>query len=204
MPQSALSEHRPHRRRHRRAVERRSRTGKVAYVTAPRPAPVVRPLAARDIPQLVALNRAAVPAVNDIDAAEMQTLVAQSRLAVGVLDTEHPDAVLGFVLALAPGVDYASENYRWFSARSDSFLYVDRIVVAEGHRSAGIGALLYDAVFAMAAADGAAEVCCEVNVEPPNPGSLAFHARLGFEEVGRQATKGGSVVVALLARTIPS
>ena len=172
----------------------------VSYVKQPRPTLAVRPLEQRDLPQLVVLNRAAVPAVNDIDADEMWTLVSQSRLAAGVVDPAHPDVVIGFVLALPPGVDYASENYRWFSARKEPFLYVDRIVVAEGHRSRGIGALLYDSVFAAAEADGAAEVDCEVNVEPPNPGSLTFHGRLGFAEVGRQATKGGSVVVALLSR----
>ena len=43
---------------------------------------------------------------------------------------------------------------------------------------------------------------CEVNLEPPNPESLAFHDRLGFGRVGEQATKGGSVVVALLSRDV--
>jgi predicted GNAT superfamily acetyltransferase len=28
-------------------------------------------------------------------------------------------------------------------------------------------------------------VCCEVNSDPPNPLSDAFHAALGFREVGR-------------------
>jgi predicted GNAT superfamily acetyltransferase len=42
-------------------------------------------------------------------------------------------------------------------------------------------------------------VTCEVNLDPPNPESLAFHARLGFARVGEQETKGGSVTVALLA-----
>ena len=28
---------------------------------------------------------------------------------------------------------------------------------------------------------------CEVNLAPPNPESLKFHARIGFREVGRQA-----------------
>ncbi|MEF2976961.1 GNAT family N-acetyltransferase [Subtercola sp. YIM 133946] len=110
--------------------------------------------------------------------------------------------LLGFVLTLLPGAAYESENYRWFSARSNDFLYVDRIVVADGARDRGIGAMLYAAVFEAARAAGVAEVFCEVNLEPPNPGSLRFHHRLGFEEVGQQATKGGSVVVSLLAARV--
>lgn len=38
----------------------------------------------------------------------------------------------------------------------------------------------------------------EVNVEPPNPVSTAFHTSMGFAEVGRQDTYGGSVTVALM------
>ncbi|MCS5720918.1 GNAT family N-acetyltransferase [Herbiconiux sp. CPCC 203407] len=172
---------------------------------------LVRPVTEADLDRLVELNRASVPAVNDIDGDEMRWLVGHAELAVAIVDagkadaeagTPHPDAVLGFVLALRPGLDYSSENYRWFSERGADFVYVDRIVVADGHRSAGLGAALYDAVFERALALGAAEVECEVNVEPPNPGSMAFHSRLGFAEVGRQSTKGGTTVVALLARPL--
>ena len=98
-----------------------------------------------------------------------------------------------------PGLDYASENYRWFSERGDSFVYIDRVVVAEEARGTGIGRALYDAVFERAREHGRAEVDCEVNVRPENPQSLAFHARLGFEKLGEQETKGGAYRVALLA-----
>ena len=30
------------------------------------------------------------------------------------------------------------------------------------------------------------QLCCEYNLQPPNPGSAAFHARHGFVEVGQQ------------------
>ena len=43
---------------------------------------------------------------------------------------------------------------------------------------------------------------CEVNVAPPNPVSHAFHAAMGFVEVGRQGTEGGAKTVALLARSL--
>jgi Predicted acetyltransferase, GNAT superfamily len=49
---------------------------------------------------------------------------------------------------------------------------------------------------------GASAVTCEVNLEPPNPGSLAFHHREGFRDLDTQATKGGAVVVQLMAKEI--
>jgi uncharacterized protein len=104
---------------------------------------------------------------------------------------------------MRPGADYESENYAFFEARGVDHLYVDRIVVAASERGAGLGAVLYEAVFAAAAAEGRREVTCEVNLDPPNPGSLAFHERLGFRSVGTQATKGGTVTVSLLAAAVP-
>jgi len=115
-------------------------------------------------------------------------------------------APAGFVLGMPPGLGYQSENYLYFSARArdrgSSFVYVDRIVLAAHLRGQGLGPRLYDAVFAEAHRVGADEVLCEVNLEPPNPGSLAFHQRLGFVEVGRQSTKGGANLVALLAAPV--
>ena len=49
----------------------------------------------------------------------------------------------------------------------------------------GLARALYADAFAAARAAGAPVVCCEVNVDPPNPGSDAFHAALDFVEVGR-------------------
>jgi predicted GNAT superfamily acetyltransferase len=158
-----------------------------------------RPVHPDDLPQLLALNNLAVPAVNELDEAALRAILAVAHASIAVVDDTKRGEVLGFALTLAPGADYQSENYRWFSACSSDFLYVDRIVVAESARGGGIGGLLYAAIFDEARAVGAAEVFCEVNLEPPNPGSLRFHGRLGFSEVGQQATKGGEVVVSLLA-----
>ncbi len=161
---------------------------------------LVRPLESADLPAVLAMNNAAVPAVPPADREELAALVTTASLAV-VAESE-PGRPAGFLLAMDPGVDYASENYRWFSTRSDSFVYVDRIVVADGARGTGIGRALYDAVFARAREFERAEVTCEVNVRPANPESLAFHARLGFERLGEQETKGGAYRVALLAAPI--
>lgn len=159
---------------------------------------ILRPYTAADLDAVVAINDAAAPAVPVTPARELAELIAQSRLTVVADDGD----VAGFIVALAPGSDYASENYAWFSARSHDFLYVDRIVLAPRLRSHGVGPQLYAAVADAARGDGATEITCEVNLRPPNPGSLAFHERLGFVEVGRQQTKGGVTEVALLAMPV--
>ncbi|MER3389021.1 MAG: GNAT family N-acetyltransferase [Microcella sp.] len=157
----------------------------------------VRPLSAADAAFLQPLNDAAAPAVPLTPVPQLAALIALSSLALGV---ERGDgSLVGFVLALAPGADYASENYRFFESRDVDHLYVDRIVIADEERGHGLGALLYDAVFDAAREQGRAEVTCEVNLDPPNPGSMAFHRRRGFRELGSQPTKGGTVTVALLS-----
>jgi predicted GNAT superfamily acetyltransferase len=158
-------------------------------------------LAPGDLDDLCRLNNDAMPAVPFTGADEMAALVGLATHCLGVIDDGR---LAAFLIALGPGIAYDSENYRWFEGRGAQHLYVDRIVVDAAARSAGLGRRLYAEVFALARAEGLAEVTCEVNVDPPNPRSLAFHARLGFEEVGRQRTKGGSVEVALLAASVPS
>lgn len=159
-----------------------------------------RPVTADDVPALAALNDAAVPAVNALGADGLAAHLPHCELALVV--TDEDGAPLAFVLAVTPGAPYASENYRWFTEHRPGSLYVDRIVVAPHAHGRGLGRLLYGAVLDRARALGIDEVTCEVNLEPPNPQSLAFHARLGFVAVGEQVTKGGSVRVALLARPV--
>ncbi|WNB84812.1 GNAT family N-acetyltransferase [Cellulomonas sp. ATA003] len=160
-----------------------------------------RPITPDDVPALAVLNDAAVPAVNALGTAALAAHVPVCDLAITIADDDDGTPV-AFLLALAPGADYVSENFRWFAEHRPGSLYVDRIVVAPHAHGRGLGRLLYDAVLGRARTLGLAEVTCEVNLEPPNPQSLAFHARLGFAQVGEQVTKGGTVRVALLARPV--
>jgi len=161
----------------------------------------IREITSADLPAALLLNNANVPAVSPSDEAGFARLLELSELALAAVGDASVggETLVGYVLLMRPGADYPSENYRWFEDRGTDFLYVDRILVSDAAQNQGVGAALYSAVFEAALARGAAEVTCEVNVDPPNPGSLRFHARLGFAEVGRQATKGGTIVVALLA-----
>lgn len=146
------------------------------------------------------LNDADVPRVGHLGAGGLAALLDHCDLA---LVAEHAGEVAGFVLAIAPGTAYGSPNYRFFEARGTDHLYVDRILTAPRHRRCGVASALSAAVEDRARATGRAEVTCEVNVVPPNPASLAYHAERGFVEVGRQDTGGGALTVTLLARTLP-
>lgn len=152
-----------------------------------------------DLPAVRELNDAAVPAVPPTTVPELAQLVAHAALALVEDRGAGPEA---FLVAVAPGADYDSENYRWFEAQGVPHLYIDRIVVGESLRGAGVGRALYGAVDARARELGAQRVTCEVNLVPPNPESLAFHARMGFERAGEQWTKGDTTQVALLTKSL--
>jgi hypothetical protein len=66
-------------------------------------------------------------------------------------------------------------------ARYPAFLYIDRVVIAPGSRGLGHARRLYEDLAAIA---GGRPLCCEVNLVPANPASLAFHDRLGFVPCG--------------------
>ena len=162
--------------------------------------PRLRAVDAADVPALAALNDAAVPAVNALGSDGLAAHVPECDLALVAAGDD--DGTLGFLLALAPGSGYASENYLWFSEHVPGSLYVDRVVVAPHAHGRGIGRALYAAVEQRARTLGLAQVTCEVNLDPPNPASMAFHTRLGFAPVGELVTKGGTVRVALLAKPV--
>lgn len=163
---------------------------------------VIEPGTASDYAGVLALNELAVPHVNLIDSSVLERLHQQSAY-FGVARAPGAAEPAGFLLALAEGADYQSLNYRYFQRNYPRFVYVDRIVIGETWRRAGIGQALYaDLLEQMRTpADSAGPmICCEVNVRPPNPGSLAFHKRMGFVPVGEQDTEGGSKRVCLLVR----
>ncbi len=89
-----------------------------------------------------------------------------------------------FALAFDQDADYDSLNFRWFKDRYERFVYVDRIAVAGSARGRSLANRLYRNLFDEAAAQGHSIVVCEVNLEPPNHASDAFHRSHEFEEVG--------------------
>ena len=158
----------------------------------------VRDVVAADHAAILALNNTAVPHVNALSTGEFAWLTGHAnflRLA------EDDDGLLGFVIVLPSGLDYWSDNYKWFVARFGRFLYLDRVVVAAHARRRGVGRRLYAALFASGA--GAwPRVALEVNLRPPNPASERFHERLGFTTLGVREYNDGNNAVLLMERSL--
>jgi uncharacterized protein len=158
--------------------------------------PRLRPIAEADVPAVLGLNGRHVELLSPLDVERLLWLVGVSDHADVV---EVDETVVGFVVTMAPGSHYDSDNYRWFASRYDqSFYYLDRIVIAEEMRRRGLAAFVYDAMEQIA--EGFGRMTLEVNVDPPNMGSLAFHQRRGYVEVGRRGDPGH--VVGLMAKEL--
>lgn len=164
-------------------------------------ADTVTPLTTRDLTgadgeALLALNNAHAVALSWLEPERLAHLVAEAFLArrVGVADA--------LLLTFDQAADYDSPNFLWFRERYPTFVYVDRVVVADGARGRGLARRLYGDLFAAARAAGHERIVCEVNADPPNPASDAFHAALGFVTVGTATIHGGKKVVTYLERRL--
>ena len=149
-----------------------------------------------DLPALLALNNAHAAELGELTPDQLARLFDisfRSRVA-GAAD--------GFVIALEQGADYGSPNYRWFGERFSRFAYIDRVVVAAGARKAGVGRAFYGDLIEAALRAGHDILACEVNIEPPNPTSDAFHATLGFREIGRARIAERGKTVRYLVRPL--
>lgn len=160
--------------------------------------PVLVALTVDDVDEVLALNRTAVPAVGDVDGNRMWLLLDWASIALGLRDKDG--RLVAVVIVLRQGSDYDSANYRFFDQRYPTFVYVDRVMVAVDRQSEGLGARLYDEV--LTRAGDAALMTAEVNLVPPNPGSLRFHERRGFRRVGVMESEDATYRVQYLAASL--
>ncbi len=156
----------------------------------------VRDVVAGDHAAILALNNSAVPHVNALSVEEFAWLSSHANF-FRVADDD--EGLLGFVIVLPSGLDYWSDNYKWFAARFEHFLYLDRVVVVDRARRQGVGRALYEALFVFG--DGNwPRVTLEVNLRPPNPDSERFHERLGFTTIGVREYDDGASAVLMMER----
>lgn len=156
------------------------------------------------IEAVVAADEPAVLELNNEHAAELSWL--EPELLTALLDASFHARRIGrleaFLMTFDQDATYDSPNFLWFRDRYPRFVYVDRVVVASSARGRGHARRLYEDLFARAAAAGHELVTCEVNADPPNPASDAFHAALGFREVGDAVIHGGKKAVRYYAKTL--
>lgn len=150
---------------------------------------LLRPMTDADTYAVLSLNASNIDVTGPMDVDRL----AKIRAVAARADVVEVDGwIAAFALVLPSDADYDSANFAWFRERyGHDFLYLDRVVVSELNRRSGIGGALYDAAEADAAAFG--RLTCEVNAEPPNDVSLAFHAHRGFVEAGRLTHDSGKV-----------
>jgi predicted GNAT superfamily acetyltransferase len=141
---------------------------------------VIRTIEERDLPAVLALNRASEVETSPLDLPRLKHLLSSathSKLSV------EGAKVNGFLLGFSDDTRHDSLNFVWFKGRFERFLYIDRVVIDREARQRGIATRLYADLEAHVAGLGIPLLTCEVNLAPFNPASFGFHARHGFSQV---------------------
>lgn len=163
---------------------------------------LLRDIRPDDLAAVHLINEAEVPAVGSETHEALERINQESVISLVAADPDTGE-IGAFCMVLGPQADYGSGNFIWFRDRYDRFVYLDRIAVAPSFRRRGIGSAMYAEVERLAAerAPDAIDFCLEVNLRPHNEVSLAFHAELGFTEVGQRETSYGARV-SLMTKTL--
>jgi uncharacterized protein len=160
----------------------------------------IRDVREHDLDAVLALNNTAGRSILVLDAAQLRYFYEQADyFRVAEIDGE----LAGFLIALRDGRDYSSTNYRWFGEHYASFVYIDRIVVANTYRRHGLGRIFYCDVNSFAEVR-VPLLTCEVFLEPIDDVVVLFHGTYGFQEVGQQRMGEHGPQVSLLAKDLPS
>ncbi|MFN3548877.1 MAG: GNAT family N-acetyltransferase [Mesorhizobium sp.] len=157
---------------------------------------MIEPISPDDEPAVLALNTIHAAQLSLLDETGLKRLLDAAYVARRIGDLE------AFMIAFDQDADYASPNFLWFRERYPRFAYVDRIAVAAAARGRGHARRLYEHLFERARRDGHTVVTCEVNSDPPNPASDAFHQALGFRVVGEASIYGGDRTVRYYERRL--
>jgi uncharacterized protein len=149
----------------------------------------IREATAADHAAILAVNGQSVPGVSAFDAAKLET--HWRRRPIRCSWSVGEDGVAGYLIAFTPDAEYQGACFRWFQENRPGSLYIDQVAIGASARRTGAGSALYDAAERAALERGLDLLTCEVNLDPPNPESMAFHAARGFQQVGTLAVPDG-------------
>jgi uncharacterized protein len=140
----------------------------------------IRRATAGDHEAILAINAQGVPGVSALAAADLDRLAAAADpLLVAVRD----GSMAAYLIAFRPDAAYEGTCFRWFREHHPRSLYIDQVAVGADWRRSGVASELYTELEIAARERGLDALTCEVNLDPPNPQSMAFHGVLGFREV---------------------
>ncbi len=158
---------------------------------------VVAEIAGQDWPTrdaLLTLNNSHATETSFLTPAKWQSLIDGGFVATCIKGSA------ALLIAFDNEAEYDNPNFRWFSERLSRFVYVDRVIVDAGRRGESLAKQLYLDLFRRMREAGHETVVCEVNLVPPNPGSDAFHLKMGFTEMGVARLPGSDKTVRYLVR----
>jgi predicted GNAT superfamily acetyltransferase len=154
----------------------------------------LRPITDADHGFVLALNERNVELLAPMDGDRLAYLLARAHRG-DVIEVDGDPA--GFVITFGPGTDYDGLNYAWFAELyGRDFYYLDRVVIDGRFRRRGLGAAAYDELERSAVPHG--RMVLEVNSEPANEPSLAFHRGRGYVDVGTRGEPGHRVAMLAL------
>ena len=154
-------------------------------------------LTSLDLTPILSLNNAHAKETSLLDEDSLAALLGMAFFARGI-----DRGATAFLIALDHNAPYINANFAWFKASREPFIYIDRIIVAKSACGQGLARLLYEDLFTAAKQSGHSRVVCEVNIEPPNPASDAFHSAMGFEGVGQATIHNGTKTVRYFEKTL--
>lgn len=158
--------------------------------------PLIRPITLPDHAAILRLNAECQPFVALLTEADLQHL-----LPIGGLHRVAVDAngtVIGYLLAFYSEAPYDDEEIRHLRHHlTEPFCYIAQVAITADSRRQGIARALYESLFATARARGLRTICSEVNTNPPNRESLAYHQRMGFTPLHEHLLSSGWTVVFL-------
>lgn len=153
--------------------------------------PICRNAIPKDYERILSINRESLPGVAVLECDYFEVLI---RVCDYFRVIEVDSKVAGYIFAMNQDASYDAEEFQWFGHHlSEKFLYIDQVAIGQGWRNNGFGTLLYEDLEEYAAKGSVSILACEVNYDPPNKKSQAFHRRLDFREVGRMDTRGLTV-----------
>ncbi|MBB5055782.1 hypothetical protein HDF16_000451 [Granulicella aggregans] len=158
---------------------------------------MIQDLHGLDFGPILALNNEHAMETSELDASRLKALLDMACYARGV-----DGGATALLIALDQEAGYENPNFAWFKAAYERFVYIDRVIVADAARGRGIARALYEDLFFFAKDSGQERVVCEVNLDPPNAASDAFHAAMGFEAVGQNTIHGGAKTVRYFAKVL--